>query len=116
MESNIVYKNMKPYVCICDFEVVVKPKKWMHRITHEKIAVRKEAVEKYVYSFKLENYPITLDENGKFPTENTKNRVLKSIWMYSRKKGKYEDVNLELININIKHKSKVSYDFDYSKD
>lgn len=112
----MILEKTKPFVCICDFVVVVKPLKHLHRLEHERASVRKDAVEKYVTKFSLENYPITLDENGNFPTERTKSRVLRSIWMYGRKKGAYEDVSLSLINVSIKSKSRVSYDFNYDND
>jgi hypothetical protein len=107
----------KPFVCICDFTIVVTPKKWLNRINNGSQKVIKDTIDKYVYNIKLKDYPITLvPETKKFPTDKTRNRVFKSIWLYSRQKKKYDSVVLQIKDINIKHKSEINYEFDYSKD
>lgn len=107
----------RPFVCICDFEIKVTPKKWLNRINSGNLKLKEETIKKYVYSFKIKDYPITIDPNTKiFPTKKTRDRVLKSIWLYSKQKNKYDSVILSIRNINIKQKEKVSYEFDYSKD
>jgi hypothetical protein len=107
----------KPFVCICDFTIVVTPKQWMNRIKSGNQRIRKEAIDKYVYEIKLKDYPITLIPDSKtFPTEKTRERVLKGIWTYTKQKKKYDSVLLEIRNIEIKHKSPVNYRFSYEKD
>lgn len=109
----------RPFVCICSFKIVVTPKKWLNRINSGNLKIKQETIKKYVYSFYLNDYAITLSEESNFkdfPTEKTRDRVLESIWVYAKQKGSYDSVNLEIKDINIKHKDKVSYDFDYSKD
>lgn len=112
-------KSTRPFVCICDFKIVVTPKKWLNRINSGNPKIKRETIKKYVYSFYLKDYPITLSKESNFkdfPTEKTRDRVLESVWLNTNQKGKYDSVVLEIKDINIKYKSKVGYEFDYSKD
>lgn len=114
----IIFVYMEtPSVCICDLTVLVTPKKVLNRVNNGTSRQKKEAIEKHVYSIKLENYPITLNYLTKeFPTEKTKQRVLKSIWLNTKQKKQFDSVFLQIENINIKRRSNISYEFDYSKD
>jgi hypothetical protein len=106
----------KPSVCICDLTVLVTPKKIINRIKRGTAREKKEAIEKNVYSIKLKDYPITLNSFTKeFPTEKTKQRVLKSIWINTKQKKQFDSVFLQVENINIKKTSNLGYEFDYSK-
>lgn len=116
MEKQIVENKNKPYVCISDFTLVFVEKKWMARIKHKNPKVARESREKYVKEKKFFNYPITLDDSNKFPTKKTEKRVLLSAWQSFNKKNNFENFVMYIKNINTKHKSKVSYDFDYQKD
>jgi len=115
MEVKNVEKKIKPLVCISDFTIRFVEKKDMNKIKHKDPATRK----KYAHLIKeasLNNYPITLGADKKFPTKNTEKRVLKSIWSYLNLKGNIENFSVFIKDINVKHSSPVSYDFDYSKD
>ncbi len=116
MESKIVENKSKPDVCISDFTLVFVEKKWMNRIKGKDKKRAREAREKYVKEQKFFDYPITLGEDGKFPTKKTEKRVLLSAWRSFQKKNNFDNYSMYIKEINVKHKSKVSYDFDYSKD
>jgi hypothetical protein len=106
----------RPYVCISDFTVKLFPKKYANRLKSKSPAVRNEAIRKYAESFELKNYPITLSDDGTFPTKKTKRRVLKSAFMYARKKDDFDKYIVRIENIKVKTKSKVNYEFNYEKD
>jgi len=107
----------KPSLCICDLTLLVTPKSIINRINNGTSKQKKETIEKYVYTIKVKKYPITLNYLTKeFPTEKTKQRVLKSIWINTKQKKEFDSVFLQVENINIKHRTNISYEFDYSKD
>ena len=114
MELKIVNKKDKPNVCLCDVDVCLIPKKWLHLVKHDKESVSKEAIKKYVTNKHLKNVYMTLI-NGEFPTAVTKERVLKSIWRSLNINDKFEDLYLELSNIQIKRTLPINYNFDYEK-
>ena len=117
METTDVKKKLKkPNVCICDFTVRYVPKKHLLKVQHPKPSVRQKAIEEHVKEFIIKDYPITLDDNGKFPTKKTEERVCRGIWVYKFKKTNFEDFVMFIKDIKIKTKSKVTYDFNYEKD
>lgn len=114
MELNLVNKKAQPEVCICNIDVTITPKKWLHMVNHERESVRKDAVNKYVSKISLKNFCLTLLD-GKFPTVKTEERLLKSIWRASNSKDKFEDLSLKIIKLDIKCSSPINYEFDYEK-
>ena len=108
-------QNKKPNVCISDFKIRFVEKKFMSKIKHKEAKVREKYSSK-IREIPLKHYPITLDENKKFPTKKTEERVLKSIWSYLKLKGNIENFVVFIKDINVKHSSPVSYDFNYEKD
>lgn len=114
----IIFTYMeKPSLCICDLTIVVTPKKMINRIKNGTAEQKKETIAKHVYTINLEKYPITINYLTKeFPTKKTKQRVLRSIWINTKQKKQFDSVFLQVKNINIKHRSNLSYEFDYSKD
>jgi len=105
-----------PEVCVSNFTIKYFPKKELDKINHRIEGIKRRASNKHIKYFKIKKYPITLNSNNEFPIENTKERVLRSIWKYSNVKGKYEDFVVSIQDVEVEKKSKVSYKFDYKKD
>ncbi len=106
----------KPSLCICDLTIEVTPMRIMNTIKNGTASQKEKAIDKYVYNIKLKKYPITINPDTKeFPTEKTKKRVLKSIWLNTKQKKQFDSVFLQVKSINIKKISNLSYEFDYSK-
>ena len=116
MEVKNVENKNKPYVCISDFTLTFVEKKWMPKINSKNPKTARETRAKYFKEHKFRDYPITLDEDGRFPTEKTKKRVLLSAWRSFQKKNNFENFIMNIKDVNIKSKSQVSYDFNYEKD
>ena len=116
MKQENVEKKIKPDVCIADFVLVYVEKKNMAQVKSKDPKRARKARAKFVKEHSFKDYPITLDKNGKFPTEKTKQRVLQSAWRVFNKKNNFENFSMYIKKINIKHKSQVSYDFNYEKD
>jgi len=114
MEITLVNKKDKPQVCLCDLDVFITPKKWLHLVKHENESVRKDAIKKHVTKKSFTNMYMTL-LNGKFPTAITEERLLRNIWRAINSKDKFEDLSLEIRDIKIKSTSPINYEFDYEK-
>jgi hypothetical protein len=102
----------KPDVCIADFTIRYVEKKHMNKVKHKTPSLAKKYTKMYVKEFKINDYPLTLDANNKFPTENTKQRTLRGIWMFKFKSDKFENFVMYFKDINVKSRSKVNYEFD----
>jgi hypothetical protein len=109
-------KEEKPYVCICSFLVKSFPKKYMNRLKSKNKAVKDKAIKDYAKVDSIENYPLTLDSEDKFPTKKTKQRIIKEVWLYLGKKEKLDSFVVSIASIVVKSKSRVSYEFDYDKN
>jgi len=109
-------EDMIPEVCIAKFMVKYFPKSELPKINHRIAGIAKRAKIKHIKYFRISNYPITLTKDNEFPTEATKERILRSIWKYSSMKGKFEDFEVSIEDIEIKDRSNVSYKFRHDKD
>ena len=105
-----------PEVCISNFMVKYFPKKELDKINHRIEGIAKRAANKHIKYFKISSYTITLNSNNEFPTEATKDRILRSVWKYSNAKGKYEDHVVTIQDVEVKGRSGISYEFDYKKN
>ncbi len=123
MKEQIVENKKRPWVCISDFTLSYVEKKHMPKIKSKDLKRAREAREKYVKEHKFVNHPITLEliedsleEKYRFPTKKTEQRVLQSAWRVFNKKNNFESFVMYIKNISVKHKSQVSYDFNYKED
>jgi hypothetical protein len=105
-----------PEVCIANFTVRYAPTKYLSRFTHKDSKYRNKAIEEHVKEFKMTNYPITLNSDNKFPTATTAARCLFSIWKLKAKATlKFSDYKVFIKDVEVLHRSKLNYKFNYDE-
>ena len=108
--------NTKPFVCIASFKLTYVEKKHFPKIKSKNVKTSKDARAKYIKTVSFTDHPITLNDQDKFPTKKTEQRVLQGLWSTIQKKNNFSSFAMYITEIKVKNKSHVSYDFDYEKD